>query len=110
MAPGVILQELVGRTASNAKTSAVSVAKFTLQPGRTTGRSFNHQSQEVFLVTAGTGRVTRGDGASPVGPGSVAFIPAAMVHSIEADADGSLTFYAISAPAFEPADYVRVGP
>jgi predicted cupin superfamily sugar epimerase/mannose-6-phosphate isomerase-like protein (cupin superfamily) len=110
VSPGVTLQELVGRDASAAKTSALSIAKFTLGPGRTTGQSFNHRSQEVFLVTAGRGRVTQADGASQVGPGSVAFIPAAMVHSIQADADGSLTFYAISAPAYEPDDYVRVEP
>ena len=46
----------------------------------------------------------------PVGPSSVVFVPAGQRHSIEADATGVLIFFAISAPAFAPEDYVMVKP
>jgi mannose-6-phosphate isomerase-like protein (cupin superfamily) len=39
---------------------------------------------------------------------STVFIPAGEVHSIQADPNSRLTFYAVSAPAFSPEDYVVV--
>jgi predicted cupin superfamily sugar epimerase/mannose-6-phosphate isomerase-like protein (cupin superfamily) len=106
--PGVSLQELVGRVAPLAKTAMLSVAKFTLLPGRSSGTSYNRYAQEVFLVTDGTGAVHLRDTVTSVSAESTVFIPAGEVHSIEADPDSSLTFYAISAPAFSPEDYVMV--
>jgi hypothetical protein len=110
VSPGVSLQELVGRVAEKARTSRVSVAKFTLAPGGSSGMSFNHQALEVFLVTDGSGVVHLGDHSAAVSSGSTVFIPAEAVHSIEAGNRASLTFFAISAPAFSPEDYVRVAP
>jgi predicted cupin superfamily sugar epimerase/mannose-6-phosphate isomerase-like protein (cupin superfamily) len=110
VSPGVTLQELVGRVARDANTSSLSIAKFTLSPGRSTGSSFNHRSQEVFLVTNGTGLVHLADQVVPIGQDSTVFIPAEVVHSIEANAGSTLSFYAISAPAFSPDDYVAIKP
>ena len=106
--PGVTLRELVGRMAPLAKTAVLSIAKFTLSPGESSGTSFNHRSQEVFLVMGGTGKVYLGDKVTPVVADSTVFIPAGEVHSIEADSNGTLTFYAVSAPAYSPEDYVPV--
>ena len=100
----------MGRFAHDGKTSAISVALFTLAPGRGSGASFNHRSQEVFLVTAGTGQVRLADKVMAVGRDSAVFIPAEVVHSIEADVNSTLSFYAISAPAFAPEDHVSVNP
>jgi len=49
-----------------------------------------------------------GDREIAVGRDSVVFIPAEVAHSIEADTGTLLSFYAISAPAFSPDDYVLV--
>jgi len=110
VSPGVTLQELVGRVARDARTSSFSIAKFNLSPGRSTGSSFNHRSQEVFLVTNGTGLVQLADQIVPIGQDSTVFIPAEVVHSIKAAAGSTLSFYAISAPAFSSDDYVTVKP
>jgi len=104
--PGVGLQELVGQQATSARTSRLSVAQFTLAPGHSSGTSHNRLSQEVFLITSGSGRVHLEASAVPVGPGSTVFIPAHEPHSIEADSSNTLIFFAISAPAFTPQDYV----
>jgi uncharacterized protein len=104
---GVRLQELVGRVAPLANSSTLSIAKFTLSPGSSSGTSFNHRSQEVFLVIDGTGEVHLGDKVSPVNAESTVFIPAGEVHSIQADPNSTLTFYAISAPAFSPETMLR---
>jgi predicted cupin superfamily sugar epimerase/mannose-6-phosphate isomerase-like protein (cupin superfamily) len=109
MAAGVQLQELVGKVAPNAKSGRVSVAQFVLEPGRSSGMSFNHRSQEVFWVASGSGRVHLASEVLPVSPGSVVFIPPGAVHAIEADANSTLTFLAISAPAFTPEDYAPAG-
>jgi uncharacterized protein len=109
MAAGVRLQELVGKVAPDAKSEKLSIAQFVLEPGRGSGMSFNHRSQEVFIVGSGFGRVHLGLEVSPVSPGSVVFIPPGAAHAIEADPTSVLTFLAISAPAFTPEDYVAVG-
>ncbi len=106
--PGVSLVELVGEKSPLAHTSRLSVAQFTLAPGRSSGTSFNHQSQEVFVVLRGSGQVKLQAEITPVSAGSTVFIPAMQPHSIEADPQDSLVFLAISAPAFTPEDYVLV--
>jgi predicted cupin superfamily sugar epimerase/quercetin dioxygenase-like cupin family protein len=108
VSPGLTLQELVGRVAHDAKTTALSVAKFTLEPGSSSGLSLNHRAKEIFLVTDGTGHVRLGDRVVAVGRDSIVFIPAEVAHSIEADTSTLLSFYAISAPAFSPEDYVLI--
>ncbi len=108
--PGVTLRELVGRVAPLTKTETLSIAKFTLAPGRSSGTSFNHRSQEVFLIIDGTGVVHLGDKVTPVVAESTVFIPAGEPHSIEADPNSTLTFYAVSAPAYSPEDYTAVKP
>jgi mannose-6-phosphate isomerase-like protein (cupin superfamily) len=110
MAPGVTLQELVGRVARAATTPVLSIAKFTLAPGVSSGMSFNHRAVEVFLVTQGSGQVRVGNEVTDVGPDSTVFIPAEVPHAIDAGAGSLLEFYAVSAPAFAPEDYVAVKP
>jgi hypothetical protein len=105
---GVELRELVGRVAREAQSANLSVAAFTLAPGRGTGASFNRQAEEVLLITAGSGRVRLGEKVLPVTQDSSVFIPARVIHAIEADAQAPLSFVAISAPAFTPEDYVLV--
>lgn len=110
VSPGVTLRELVGRLTQGARTPSVSVAKFTLAPGRSTGKSFNRRAQEIFLVTEGSGLVHLGEAVVSVTRDSTVFIPAEVVHAIEADAKSTLSFYAISAPAYTPDDYVLSKP
>jgi predicted cupin superfamily sugar epimerase/mannose-6-phosphate isomerase-like protein (cupin superfamily) len=108
--PGVTLKELVGLKSPLALTPRVSVARFTLAPGLSTGASYNHRAEEVFIVESGTGLVHLQSDIQRVGPGSTVFIPATVPHSIESDPNNGLVFLAISAPAFTPEDYVRVTP
>jgi predicted cupin superfamily sugar epimerase/quercetin dioxygenase-like cupin family protein len=110
VSPGVDLQELVGQQAEKSRSARLSIARFTLAPGTSTGMSFNHRSQEVFLVTGGSGQVRLEAEVVAVGPGSVVFIPAQDAHAIEAGPANALTFFAVSAPAFTPEDYVPVKP
>ncbi len=104
--PGLALRELLGR-AAKAQNLNCSIAYFQLAPGKSTGTSYCRISAEVFLVLAGSGTVHLGERSEPVRAGSVVVIPPGQRHSLVAGDGARLDFYAVSSPAFSPADYVR---
>ncbi|EIP98614.1 hypothetical protein OpiT1DRAFT_03074 [Opitutaceae bacterium TAV1] len=106
VAPGVELRELVGRE-GQARTGDYSIARFALAPGRGTGLSYNRVGEEVFLIIAGRGTVVLDGKSSPVRAGTVVVIKPGSRHALSAAADEGLEFYAVTFPAFSPADYVR---
>jgi hypothetical protein len=107
MAPGVVLRELIGRV-GQARTERVSVARFLLQPGKTSGESFNKVGEEFFLIIAGRGAAMVAGEITPVQTGTVVVMRPGVAHSLTAAADSTLEFYAITSPAFSPDDYVPV--
>ena len=104
-APGMALAEVVGRIAA-AHSERCSIAAFTLEAGKRSPTSFNKEAEEYFIVTEGTGTVRVGSHQTTVVPGTVVIVPPRAEHSLQAAASGSLHFYAVSAPAFSPEDYV----
>lgn len=104
VAPGVTLRELAGRTAG-ARTEAVSVARFRLEAGASTGSSRYHGCDEFFVVLSGTGMAMLNDTQTAVRPGSVVAIARGDPHELRADPGGTLEFLAVLAPAFEPTHY-----
>jgi len=106
-APGVSLQELIGK-AGAAQSDKYSVARFQVAKGASTGTSFNKTAEESFLVISGKGHVVVDGKRAAISAGSVVIIPAKIPHSLQADADEAVEFYAICAPAFDPADFVGV--
>jgi uncharacterized protein len=103
--PGLDLAEVVGRVAA-AHSERCSIAYFSLAASARTSTSLNKQAEEYFLITEGTGTVRVGTQELTVTPGSLVVIPPRAEHSLQAGSAGSLHFYAISAPAFSPEDYV----
>jgi uncharacterized protein len=107
--PLVELQEIVGRTASQ-HSDRVSVAFFRFQPGGASALSYNHEGEEIFIITKGIGDVLRGAESIPVSAGSVVNVEASAHRSVRADRGEVLEFYAITAPAWSPQDDVHVVP
>jgi hypothetical protein len=105
--PPLELQEIVGRTAA-AHSERVSVAFFRLQPGAASALSFNHEGEEIFIISSGRGGVLRGSTRTAVDRGSVIYVDPSVVRSVRADQGEVLEFYAITAPAWSPADDVHV--
>jgi predicted cupin superfamily sugar epimerase/mannose-6-phosphate isomerase-like protein (cupin superfamily) len=103
--PGLALAEVVGRVAA-AHSERCSIAYFSLAAGGRTSTSLNKEAEEYFMVTDGTGTVRVGSQQLAVAPGSVVIIPPRAEHSLQAASSGTLHFYAVSAPAFSPDDYV----
>lgn len=102
---GLILRELVGCVAAH-HSEAYSVAHFTLVRGRTSASSYNKKAEETFLVIHGHGWVALGGRSEAVGPGSTVVVAPGVRHTVAADSAENLEFYAVSAPAFEPEDFV----
>jgi len=105
--PPIGLQEIIGRTASE-HSDRVSVAFFRLQPGAASALSYNHEGEEIFIITKGRGDVLRGADQIPVGAGSVVNVEPPVHRSVRADQNEVLEFYAITTPAWSPQDDVHV--
>lgn len=106
-APGLRLQELVGREGKS-QFESCSIAAFTLSPGHATPESYNQVSTEFFLILSGHGEVILDGAAKSVSAGSTVVIKPRVRHALRAAADAELKFYAISAPAYSPTDYILV--
>jgi hypothetical protein len=102
------LLEIVGRTAKE-HSDRVSVAFFRLQPGAASALSYNHEGEEIFIVTRGRGDVRRGDEMIAVSAGSVVNVAPPVHRSVRADRGEVLEFYAVTSPAWSPQDDVHVG-
>ncbi len=105
VAPGVTLRELAGR-AGVARAEALSIARFRLDAGGSTGSSRYFGCDEFFVVLSGTGVATLNDMEMSVRAGSVVAIARGDPHALRADAGGPLEFLAVLAPAFDPACYL----
>ncbi len=65
----------------------------------TKGTPHLHQGyDEVYYVLAGTGTITLGQETHPLRPGSVAVIPAGVMHSLEAGPGQELEFVIFGTP------------
>ncbi len=102
---GVALREIVGRAAA-ARTEAVSLTRFRLEAGATTGSSRYLGADEHFYVLSGRGVAEIDGRCAPVAAGDVVVIRRGEPHALTADADGALEFLAVIAPGFNPAHYV----
>lgn len=111
VSPGVRLKELTGRAAPvGARSQLGSVALFELDPGRASAWSHNKEGEESFFILAGHGEVWTGSTPHAVGPGDYILVPPSVVRSIRASKGETLTFYAITTPAWSKDDDVLVAP
>lgn len=108
VSPGVVLKELTGRAVADptARSDRTSVAWFHLAPGRASAWSHNRTGEESFFILSGHGEVRTGTGRQAVGPGDFILIPPSVVRSIMAADNESLTFYAVTSPAWSRQDDV----
>ncbi|MEV0731668.1 MULTISPECIES: cupin domain-containing protein [Polymorphospora] len=75
----------------------MSLGTYRIPAGGTDGQN-PHTEDEVYVVTAGRARLVTPDGAAPVGPGSVVFVPAGEEHRF-VDVTEDLTVLVFFGPA-----------
>src|SRR6476620_7774049 len=101
---GSEIREWAGRAA--APTVNQSLAEASLPPGGATTEHFHRLSEELYLVTEGTGRLRIEDEERDVGRGDCAVIPPGARHKLWNEGDTVLRVVCACSPAYSHEDTV----
>ena len=103
-ADGSSIRELAGIPSGNAVNQ--SLAEATVPPGAATQAHFHRVTEEIYLFTAGSGRMQLGDEERPVRAGDTVVIPPGTPHRLWASPDEPLVLLCCCAPAYTHEDTV----
>lgn len=100
---GSTIREVAGPV--SLPTDNQSLAEATVPPGGATTAHVHHVSEELYLFTAGAGRIRLGDEERDVRPGDCVVIPAGTPHKLFNTSDtGDLVLLCCCAPPYSDAD------
>jgi mannose-6-phosphate isomerase-like protein (cupin superfamily) len=85
-----------------------TLAEATIPAGSSTLVHYHRESEEIYLVTSGHGRMLLGDDEQPIAPGDCVVIPPGAVHQLHAAADAPLVVVCSSVPPYSHDDTVLV--
>jgi mannose-6-phosphate isomerase-like protein (cupin superfamily) len=85
-----------------------SMAEARLPPGTSTTPHYHPQTEEIYYLLEGSGRMRIGAETRQVGPGDAIAIPPGAIHSITNTGSGTLKFLCCCAPGYEHGDTVLV--
>ena len=105
---GSTIREVAGRV--SLATQNQSLAQATVPAGGTTDQHFHRLSEEIYLFTAGTGRMRLGDEESEVRAGDTVVIPPGVEHKLWAAPDHDLQLLCCCAPTYSNDDTVITEP
>jgi len=100
-ADGSTIRELLGLPTAPVRNQ--SLAEATLAPGQTTQRHYHRESEELYYLLDGSGRMEIDGETAEVGPGDAILIPPGAWHQIHAGADGA-RFLCCCAPPYKHED------
>jgi mannose-6-phosphate isomerase-like protein (cupin superfamily) len=103
-ADGSSIRELAGIPTGNAANQ--SLAEAVVPPGEQTVAHLHRVSEEIYLFTAGSGRMRMGEEERPVRAGDCVVIPPGVAHKLWADEREPLVLLCCCAPAYSHADMV----
>lgn len=87
-----------------------SLAEARVAPGRSTAMHKHFQSEEIYHVTAGTGRMSLGTEVFAIRPGDTIQIPPGTEHCLENTGPGDLCVLCACSPPYDHDDTALVGP
>ncbi len=85
-------------------TELQSLAEATLEPGQATERHYHERSEEIYLVTKGSGELEVDGEKRRVRPGDAILIPPGAWHTLENDGSSELTILCMCAPPYSHDD------
>lgn len=85
-----------------------SLAEARLPPGGTTTAHFHPQTEEIYYIVQGQGRMRIGEETRDVGAGDAIAIPPGQEHQIANIGSEQLVFLCCCAPGYEHADTVLI--
>jgi mannose-6-phosphate isomerase-like protein (cupin superfamily) len=101
---GSEIREWAGRAAAPAVNQ--SLAEATLAPGRVTTEHFHRQSEELYLVTAGSGRLRVDGEEREIATGDCVVIPPGARHKLWNTGDELLRIVCACSPAYSHEDTI----
>ena len=101
---GSTIREVAGRV--SLATQNQSLAEATIPAGGATDQHFHRVSEEIYLFTAGSGRMRLGDDEADVRAGDTVVIPPGVEHKLWASPDADLQLLCCCAPAYANEDTV----
>jgi mannose-6-phosphate isomerase-like protein (cupin superfamily) len=106
-ADGSSIRELAGVPSGNAGNQ--SLAEATVPPGGETAEHFHRRSEEIYLFTAGAGRMRLEDDEGEVRAGDCVVIPPGARHKLLNPGERPLVLLCCCAPAYSHEDTVLTG-
>jgi mannose-6-phosphate isomerase-like protein (cupin superfamily) len=103
-ADGSSIRELAGLPSGNSVNQ--SLAEAVVAPGGTTIAHFHRRSEEIYLFTAGSGRMRLGTEERPVRAGDCVVISPGVQHKLWADEGEPLVLLCCCSPAYSHEDTV----
>ena len=103
---GSEIRELLAHRNSTIRMQSLAEAR--LPPGGSTAPHYHPQTEEIYYLLEGLGRMQIGDEARDVVPGDAIAIPPGAVHTIKNIGTTTLKFLCCCAPGYEHADTVLV--
>ncbi|MGI9287128.1 MAG: cupin domain-containing protein [Pseudomonadales bacterium] len=97
--------ELVGKGAAIER-SSYSVAKTVVPPHTNATRHYHAYTEELYIVTGGTGLIVVDDVTMEVSVGDTVLIEHNERHFAVSNTDSGLEFLAISFPAYDKEDFI----
>jgi mannose-6-phosphate isomerase-like protein (cupin superfamily) len=85
-------------------TAAQSLAEALLEPGQATERHYHAQTEEIYLVTKGSGSLEVDGETRRVRPGDAVLISPGAWHTLENDGTSELTILCMCAPPYSDED------
>jgi mannose-6-phosphate isomerase-like protein (cupin superfamily) len=100
---GSEIRPLIDRTTS--EITQCSLAEEVLPTGSAVGRHHHTETEEVYYILHGTGRMTVGDEVRDVSTGDAVFIPRGHTHSLENTGQEPMTILLVCGPAYSYEDH-----
>jgi mannose-6-phosphate isomerase-like protein (cupin superfamily) len=105
---GSEIRELAGVPSGNA--AKQSLAQATVPPGARTAAHFHRTSEEIYVFTAGAGRMLLGDEQADVSAGDCVVIAPGAAHQLVNDGSEPLVLLCCCSPPYSDADTVILPP
>ena len=104
---GSEIRPLIDRTTSPVE--LCSLAEDTLPAGAAVTRHFHTETEEVYYVLEGAGRMTVGESVREVSAGDAVYIPRGATHTLENTGDAPLRLLLVCGPAYSQSDHRMEG-
>jgi mannose-6-phosphate isomerase-like protein (cupin superfamily) len=98
------IRELAGPSWTPARHQ--SLAEATVPPGGATAEHYHRETEEIYYVTAGSGRMKLGDEVADVRAGDCVVIPPGTPHKLWSSDGAPLVLLCCCAPPYSDADTV----